>query len=255
MMSRSWKGLAVLAVLLSLTTQVQAQAICDFFPGLPFCPPPAPELEERVEALEAALADVEDQLTQIGVVNLAQADQINTLMMQVGMLVTDVAANTTAIAALEACCEDLQTRVEALEALANCQDTICNIGGTNFCIDTDTDDDNCGDCGVACLPVEVCETGTCVPKVCPPPSSDCKTVTLMMDGSCVESNLSNTTECDDGLGCTVSDICQSGVCVGFGTPCDTGTCSEDGMGGFTCDDPGPAPAPTTTTSVKRISRR
>ena len=40
-----------------------------------------------------------------------------------------------------------------------------------------------------------------------------------MNGSCTFVNKPNGSPCDDGLFCTVTDVCSNGVCVGSGDPC------------------------------------
>jgi uncharacterized coiled-coil protein SlyX len=180
-----------------------------------------------IDDLEDAVADLQDE-------NDSQQSQINALLAAVGALNATVGEHTDQIAALQECCDDLQNRVERLEALADCQDTVCLVDDVNYCIDTDTNHDHCGGCNDACAANEQCVEGACELLPCDP-IDQCHDATLMMDGTCVQTNKPNTTTCDDGQGCTVEDLCQSGVCVGFGTPCDVGECSEDGMGGFICE--------------------
>jgi hypothetical protein len=180
-----------------------------------------------IDDLEDAVADLQDD-------NDSQQSQINALLAAVGSLNATVGEHTDQIAALQECCDDLQNRVERLEALADCQDTVCLVDDVNYCIDTDTNRDHCGGCNDPCAANEDCVEGACELKPCDP-IDQCHDATLMMDGTCVQTNKPNTTECDDGLGCTVEDLCQSGMCVGFGTPCDVGVCFEDGEGGFFCE--------------------
>jgi cysteine-rich repeat protein len=45
------------------------------------------------------------------------------------------------------------------------------------------------------------------------------------DGSCDLESLSDGTTCDDGMFCTLTDSCQSGLCTGSGTPCPIGGCN------------------------------
>ncbi len=230
-MSKFLSGMGALALVCAFAVPVSAQPgpiLCQLFPGLPGCPPPGPDLEDRVVALETAVAALQPLVDQAVADNTSQQSMIDALLTSTSDLDNRLTTAETSISTLQMCCDDLQMRVARLEAVVDCPDTntICNIGGINFCIDTNNNDNNCGDCGIACDPNENCVGGSCELIVCPPPPQ-CKMVTLMMDGSCVQTNLSNTTMCDDGLFCTAADICQSGTCVGFGTPCDTGTCNED----------------------------
>ncbi|MCO6437881.1 MAG: DUF1566 domain-containing protein [Phycisphaerae bacterium] len=46
-----------------------------------------------------------------------------------------------------------------------------------------------------------------------------------LDGTCQHAD--NTGPCDDGLFCTLTDVCLSGSCTGSGDPCPGQTCDED----------------------------
>ncbi len=249
-MSKFLSVMGALALICAFAAPVSAQpgpVLCQLFPGLPGCPPPPPDLEDRVVALETAVAALQPLVDDATSTNSSQQSMIDALLTSTSDLDNRLTTAETSISTLQMCCDDLQMRVSRLEAVVDCQDTICNVGGVNFCIDTDTDDANCGMCGMACAANEECVGGTCQLIVCPP-APQCKMVTLMMDGSCVQTNLSNTTPCDDGLFCTAADICQSGTCVGFGTPCDTGTCNEDTN---MCDLPPASTAKATGRSARR----
>lgn len=84
----------------------------------------------------------------------------------------------------------------------------CGIGEAEcggMCIDVQSDDANCGGCGIACDATEVCASGMC--------RSTCTTPFGTCSGRCV--NLSN--DPDHCGNCTT--VCSSGVCV-------NGTCSS-----------------------------
>jgi len=51
------------------------------------------------------------------------------------------------------------------------------------------------------------------------------TTDVCLDGACLHGN--NTSPCNDGLFCTVNDVCSGGTCSGSGTPCPANLfCSE-----------------------------
>lgn len=194
----------------------------------------------RAPSSESFLKDILG-ITALEEENAAQQSQIDALQTLTGQLDVRSAQNEADIETLFECKEALEERIARLEAVVDCPDDgtggfeICNIDGTNFCIDTDSSDDNCGACGNACAANEECVDGACQLLPCDP-AGQCFDALLLMDGTCQQTPKPNDTPCDDGQGCTVADICQNGTCVGFGTPCGTGeTCTEDGMGGFVCE--------------------
>jgi hypothetical protein len=81
-----------------------------------------------------------------------------------------------------------------------------------------TSDAECDD-GLVCNGVETCNLGTMLcesgaPITCPPPgqceeSVDCQEP----DGSCLATPKPDDVRCEDGVVCTVDDLCQGGVCV------------------------------------------
>ena len=98
---------------------------------------------------------------------------------------------------------------------------------------------NCPD---AVIPLEECgscnQDGSkchfvCDPDDCPSPSDQCH-VAVCVDNACAEAAKPDGTACNDGLFCTVDDVCTGGVCGG--TPrdcsgesdqCNLGVCDEE----------------------------
>ena len=69
-----------------------------------------------------------------------------------------------------------------------------------------------------CTPTEVCLAGVCTglnPVVCPTPDQ-CHQATLCdpLTGLCPDLPKADGSACDDGDGCTQTDTCQAGACVG-----------------------------------------
>jgi uncharacterized small protein (DUF1192 family) len=186
------------------------------------------DLEDDVAALQADVAALQAE-------NGTQQSQINALLIAVASLNVTVSQKCDDIDLLFECKDALDQRLSRIEAVVDCQETVCDVGGKNMCVDTDIDRNHCGACNTACAANEDCVGGSCQLKPCDP-IDDCHDATLLMDGTCQQTPKANTTPCDDGTPCTVADICQSGVCVGFGSPCNSGeTCSVDGMGSPVCN--------------------
>lgn len=78
------------------------------------------------------------------------------------------------------------------------------------CVDTLGDHDNCGTCGHACGPSELCGNGACG-ATCPVDQLDCS-------GTCrdIQSDPKNCNGC--GMACATGDVCVFGECQ---PPCDT----------------------------------
>lgn len=99
------------------------------------------------------------------------------------------------------------------------------------CLNTDSDPNNCGGCGIVCNPGDACVGGTCVTASCTV-DSECDdgnacTTDQCINFQCVNSPL-NGLACDDGDICTVSDVCTNGTCVGQQVICDDGiACTTD----------------------------
>ncbi len=145
------------------------------------------------------------------------------------------------------CSEGLDACVECLTANdcndANiCTNDVCNAFGT---CENPNNTVPCDD-GLFCTATDVCGGGTCngsgdacPGEVCDEANNRC--VECLIHGDCDDANLctdevctaniceytNNTIPCDDGLFCTLTDICTNGVCVGNGSPCDPSlVCSE-----------------------------
>jgi len=120
----------------------------------------------------------------------------------------------------------------------------CDGDGANDCeIDTESDRDNCGACGVTCGADEVCVAGVCGPLECAPEYADC-------DGDVVTGCESFTRNDPSNCGgCGVA--CGSGVCMGGGCVPEPArrSCLEHQNAGVVTsgyyfvdpDDAGPAP--------------
>jgi MYXO-CTERM domain-containing protein len=84
--------------------------------------------------------------------------------------------------------------------------TLCG----NVCVNLDSDSDNCGQCGNACAPTEVCSAGVCTTGGCPTGTTQC-------DQSCVDI-LTDPLHCGGcNLSCDAGQTCTNGVCTGEAT--------------------------------------
>ncbi len=121
---------------------------------------------------------------------------------------------------------------DACASTLNCVAGICRCaagGLCNGCCDGNTCLSSgqqtltlCGKGGLACkscATTNPCVTGSC------------------SSGVCLQSNVTNGTDCDDGLFCTPSSKCSGGKCAGaqmscsqLDDACNTGTCSEFALG-------------------------
>ena len=90
------------------------------------------------------------------------------------------------------------------------------------CIDTQTDEANCGSCGNACTTGETCEAGVCSGDPgCTPPQTEC-------NGTCTDTQTdpNNCGECANA--CAPGQTCTAGDCTGCATgqtDCN-GTCVD-----------------------------
>lgn len=112
-------------------------------------------------------------------------------------------------------CEDGECGIECIDS----DDTVCESGSSEICVDTDSDDDHCGGCGNDCESRETCEAGECV---CDDGYEDC-------GGSCVntDSHVDHCGSCNNS--CSSGEVCSGGSCdadCGAGeTNCD-GSCVD-----------------------------
>jgi hypothetical protein len=102
------------------------------------------------------------------------------------------------------------------DASCRCADELTACGP--YCIDTASDEQNCGVCGNACLPSQVCGAGTCA----------CPGEQLLCGESCVDS-ASDAQNCGGcGNACRASEVCTEGACA-----CPIG----QSLCGDSCSDP------------------
>jgi len=115
----------------------------------------------------------------------------------------------------------------------------------NFCTDNDRCTANgckgtpntksCND-GLFCTENDKCTSGVCKgqPKTCSASTNACTTIVCdESSAGCTEKNVVDATPCEDGLKCTVGDVCVGGQCqsgtpvtCSLGDPCHTIQCSE-----------------------------
>lgn len=122
-----------------------------------------------------------------------------------------------------------------------CTDDICTETGCEYEFNTDACDD-----GFACTINDTCANGACAGTavVCPegeqcdPADGQCKA--CLNNGHCNDNNgctddtcnagacvyTPNSLLCDDGLFCTLTDVCSGGICTGSGDPCPEQLCND-----------------------------
>ena len=124
------------------------------------------------------------------------------------------------------------------------------------CVDIQTDEENCGECGVACQPLESCAQSACI----------CVgTNRQVCSGVCVDlaTDANNCGEC--GL------VCESGECVNGACTCNGGqsqclagcacsnrigsgkVCFKGGNNGIDCDSDGDCPFRSLCFSINKCS--
>ena len=109
------------------------------------------------------------------------------------------------------------------------------------CVDTETDELNCGGCGVACGDGQVCCGGTCVgsdPDHCGDACATCDGAELCCDGACVAQGPERCGSCDGGCGATCCDDgMHGGACVNTDTDvANCGGCGVDCPSGDVCSN-------------------
>jgi hypothetical protein len=110
------------------------------------------------------------------------------------------------------------------DGAAVCPSGLSPCGG--LCVNLSYDHENCGSCGNACAPEEVCSDGECILE-CPDGKTRCS-------GGCVDtdSDIYNCGECDNACeaGLHAVPVCSSGTCS---VQCEEGWFDPDGDG--SCD--------------------
>ena len=115
----------------------------------------------------------------------------------------------------------------------------CNSGGTTSdagpmcspgqaacalgCTNPQSDFDNCGSCGNACMPGQVCSMGMC--------ALSCAGGTTQCGKSCVETSADSMNCGACGKACTTGEVCSSGMCTSV---CASGQSLCTTMGGSYC---------------------
>jgi hypothetical protein len=105
---------------------------------------------------------------------------------------------------------------------------LCGSGNNTVCVNTQTDNGNCGNCGMTCSTATApdkcdqtynCQAGSCVgsnPVTCPPASDSCHVAGSCntSSGTCSpQTNAQNGTMCSGNNKCD-SFACQNGTCTG-----------------------------------------
>lgn len=90
------------------------------------------------------------------------------------------------------------------------------------CVDTQTDNNNCGDCMIACSGTKICVAGKCA-DACPPSSTRC-------GDKCVSTDVDRTNCGMCGKACAGNEICAKGKCAASCEAAGYTTCS--GMNGM-----------------------
>ena len=137
---------------------------------------------------------------------------------------------------------------------------VCGLDGTcdgaGSCQSTPKQGESCDSASNKCSTGAKCQAGACmggVATVCGPPPAKCQDAGVCnpSTGLCTYATSSNTTTCDDGNACTVTDLCTNGTCMGspktcagagqckLASTCSAGTCSaqpnaQDGSTDTSC---------------------
>lgn len=125
--------------------------------------------------------------------------------------------------------------------------TDCGNGGSGQCVNTLTDERNCGGCGAqdpasVCKPHARCVSGACVcadaafPDSCPSGCVDLRTDRSNC-GSCGNACSGTTPACSEGLCCPTGRVNCAGTCVDTRTSAaNCGACGHGCSAGQTCAD-------------------
>lgn len=117
-----------------------------------------------------------------------------------------------------------------------CTVGVCDESGQGCVAQPIADGTTCDD-GLFCTSGDVCSAGVCggAPTTCDSASDQCNTGVCDENAdACVPQPRVDGTTCEDGLYCTVNDVCAAGACVAGGTrecsaqggSCRTGVCDE-----------------------------
>jgi hypothetical protein len=132
----------------------------------------------------------------------------------------------------EACCTG-ECAAEDSPVCATCAEDCEDIGEQccfGSCVDQESDESNCGACGNACDPGEICCGGDCVvsnASNCGQGCNECDSGDLCCAGSCVASNAANCNEC--------GNLCVAGTTCCGATGCKN--LQNDPSNCGACDDP------------------
>jgi hypothetical protein len=116
----------------------------------------------------------------------------------------------------------------------------CNVGmcdeQTGACIKVAANEGGSCDDGLFCTVTDACQAGVCAgsARSCGGVADACNAgVCDETQDACVKQAANDGASCDDGLFCTVSDVCGGGACAGttrdcsaFSDTCNLGTCNE-----------------------------
>jgi regulator of replication initiation timing len=167
------------------------------------------DLEDAISDLEDAVADLEQKADDLQE-RVGELEDQNDVQAQIN---ADLQAQITAKADA-ALIAQLQARLDALEQTTTglCEEagfTVCN----GACVNTDTNNNHCGECGNACGPNMTCENGQCV--CVDDPDHGCH-IFVQTNNSCVAVNVNQGGACGDQGpdGCLQGGVCDNGSCLG-----------------------------------------
>ncbi len=135
------------------------------------------------------------------------------------------------------CCPDGCVDTDTDENNCGACENPCAVGETccdGVCKDLQTDEANCGTCGLVCTPFDTCTPAECLAGVCNDATSCAVGETCCPDG-CVDTDTdeNNCGACDNA--CAVGETCCDGVCKDLQTDEDNcGTCGTTCPVGQTC---------------------
>jgi hypothetical protein len=99
----------------------------------------------------------------------------------------------------------------------------------DVCVDLQSNSENCGKCGTACLNAQVCVAGACATE-CPGEDTKCPSGATTV---CVNTQSDNDNCGSCGKACNAGEICFHGAC--------SGTCGDAKSGNTSCSVDGGAP--------------